>query len=192
MTPAPTSRSEVTTLVRSAEAREGHDEDTLVALVYDELKAIARRHLRREAVGHTLDTTALVHEGYLKLVDATQVGSRGRSYFFAAAARAMRQVLIEHARRRGALKRGGAPVPVSLDRAGLRVDAFAAELLDLDDALHELAAMSPRQARVVECRYFAGMSVAETAEALEVSPRTVKSDWALARAWLYDRLKSRD
>jgi RNA polymerase sigma-70 factor (ECF subfamily) len=181
-------RSEVTTLVREAEEGSDPGVESLVRLLYDELKGIARRYLAREATGHTLDTTALVHEGYLKLVDSTRVGRRGRSYFFAAAARAMRQVLIDHARRRAAVKRGEAPVKVPLENIALGVDAFAIELLDLDAALDELAKLNPRHARVVECRYFAGMSVPETADALDVSERTVKSDWALARAWLFDRL----
>jgi RNA polymerase sigma factor (TIGR02999 family) len=124
----------------------------------------------------------------MKLVDSTQVGRRGRAYFFGAAARAMRQVLVEHARRRAAVKRGRGPSPVPLDAVALEVDAFAVELLDLDRAIDELAHQNSRQARVVECRYFAGMSVPETAAALDVSARTVKADWALARAWLYDRL----
>ena len=156
--------------------------------MYDELKAMAHRQMAREFGGHTLQTTALVHEAFVKLVDSTQVGKKGRAYFFAAAARAMRQVLIEHARRHSAQKRGGGAAAVSLKSAQIEVDAFAAELLDLDRALESLAQLHPRPARVVECRYFGGLSVEETAEALDLSPRTVKSDWATARAWLYDRL----
>jgi RNA polymerase sigma factor (TIGR02999 family) len=187
--PALPSRSEITTLIVAAEAGGVSPFEELVPFVYDELKIIARRYLAREAIGHTLQTTALVHEGYMKLVDSTQVGRRGRAYFFGAAARAMRQVLVEHARRRAAVKRGEGPSPVPIDAVALEVDAFAVELLDLDRAIEELARKNPRQARVVECRYFAGMSVPETAAALDVSARTVKSDWALARAWLYDRLR---
>lgn len=163
--------------------------DRLVPLVYAELEAMARRHRAREQPGHTLETAELVHEAFLKLVDHAQVTRRGRAYFFAAASRAMRQVLVDHARRRGAAKRGGGQRDVSLDQEAVPVDGFAEELLDVDSALEQLAILSSRQARVVECRYFGGLSVEETAEALDVSPRTVKSDWALARAWLYTRLR---
>ena len=181
-------RTEITTVLQSAEQAGPDSVEELVGLMYDELKAMAHRQMAREAGRHTLQTTALVHEAFLKLVDSTQVGRRGRAYFFAAAARAMRQVLIEHARRYASLKRGAGARAVSLDSAQLEVDAYAAELLDLDSALESLAQLYPRPARVVECRYFGGMSVEETAEALDISPRTVKSDWAAARAWLYDRL----
>jgi len=182
-------RSEITAAVMTADAASADD---LVALLYEELKAVAHRQMAHEGVGHTLQTTALVHEAYVKLVDASQVGRRGRAYFFAAASRAMRQVLIEHARRRTAAKRGGGVVPLNLEEQQVDVDSFAIELLDLDRVLDELAELNPRHARVVELRYFGGMSVEETAEALEVSPRTVKSDWALARAWLYHRLHQQD
>lgn len=165
--------------------------DRLLPHVYAELRRMAHRELAGEKAGHTLQTTALVHEAYLKLVDDTRVTSRGRSYFFAAASRAMRQVLVDHARRHGAAKRGGGAVPETLEDHHLKVSAFAAHLIDLDRALDTLAERSARQARVVECRYFGGLTVQETAEALDVSPRTVKYDWSMARAWLYDRLTSR-
>jgi RNA polymerase sigma-70 factor (ECF subfamily) len=184
-------RARVTDVVRTGDPSEDRSVDSLVALVYDELKAMAHRQLTREQAGHSLQTTALVHEAYLKLVDSTNVGRNGRGYFFAAASRAMRQVLVEHARQRNALKRGAGGDPVSLDDAHLAVDAFAIELLDLDTALERLAELNPRQARVVECVYFGGLGLDETAEVLGVSPRTVKYDWALARAWLYDCLKLR-
>jgi RNA polymerase sigma factor (TIGR02999 family) len=182
-------RARVTDEVRTGEASERRSVDRLVALVYDELKAMAHRQLAREQGGHTLQTTALVHEAYLKLVDSTNIGRNGRGYFFAAASRAMRQVLVEHARFRNAAKRGAGGEPVSLDDAHLAIDAFAIELLDLDAALERLAEVHPRHARVVECIYFGGLGIDETAEAIGVSPRTVKYDWALARAWLYDCLK---
>lgn len=162
--------------------------DRLVPLVYDQLRRMAHDQLARERPDHTLQTTALVHEAYVKLVDDTRVTRKGRAYFFAAAARAMRQVLVEHARRAGALKRGGDRVVESLREDLVGVRTFALELLDLHRALEELAERSPRQARVVECRYFAGLTVRETAEALDVSPRTVKYDWAMARAWLHREL----
>lgn len=185
-----TARTRTTSLVQvweAADPKPAGGLEELVPLVYDELRALARRQLAGEPVGHTLQTTALVHEAYLKLVDSSRVSERGRAYFFGAAARAMRQVLVDHARRRNALKRGGsAQGPEPMDSA---TAAFAGQLLDLDRALHELAERNPRHARVVECRYFGGLSVTETAAALGVSPRTVKYDWALARAWLYDVLR---
>jgi RNA polymerase sigma-70 factor, ECF subfamily len=164
--------------------------DRLLPLLYDELREIARRQLARERRNATLQPTELVHEVYLRLVDDRRVTQRGRAYFFGAAARAMRHVLIESARRRGARKRGGGERMVTLDDELVAVDAYAAELLDLDRALAELERRNPRHARVVECRYFGGLSVEETTAALDVSPRTVKSDWALARAWLYAALRN--
>lgn len=164
--------------------------DELIPLVFSQLQALAHRQLARDPNNVTLQTTALVHEAYLKLVDDARVTSRGRAYFFGAAARAMRQVLLDAARRRRAAKRGaGAPLTTLGGEQGGTVDAFADELLDLDGALDALGRRSPRQMRVVECRYFGDMSVPETAAALDVSERTVKADWAFARAWLYDALR---
>jgi RNA polymerase sigma factor (TIGR02999 family) len=162
--------------------------DRLFPLVYDELRVLAHRQLGSERPDHTLRTTALVHEAYLRLVDDTRATRKGRAYFFAAAARAMRQILVDHARRRNAAKRGGGAENLSLDHGDIAVDRFAHELIDLDRALHELAKLNPRHAQVVECRFFGGLDVDETAEALGVSARTVKYDWALARAWLYGAL----
>ena len=163
--------------------------DRLVPLVYDELRGMAHALLHRERGDHTLSTTALVHEAYLKLVDATRVVDRGRAYFFAAAARAMRHVLIDYARRRGREKRGGGREPVSLDSSAIAVDACADGLVDLDEALTRLTDLYPRLAQVVECRFFGGLSVEETAATLAISTRSVKRDWALARAWLYRDLR---
>jgi RNA polymerase sigma factor (TIGR02999 family) len=146
---------------------------------------MAHRQLERERHRFTLDTTSLVHEAYLRLVDAEQVPAGNRAYFFGAAARAMRRILVEAARRRRRLKRGGGQQAVDVDGIEVGVDGFAAELVDLDGAPTRLAAAYPRQAVVVECRFFAGLSVEETAAALEQAPRTVKRDWALARAWLF-------
>jgi RNA polymerase sigma factor (TIGR02999 family) len=185
----PPLRDHVGAVLRTVDPAGGTPLDVLVELLYDELKEMARRQLAREAPGHTLQPTALLHEAYLKLGHSPQIQRHERAYFFAAAARAMRQVLIEHARRRKSGKRGGGGVPVSLDASGVAVDALAVELLDLDRALDELAAVQPRAAQVVECRYFGGLTTEETAAALGVSARTVKADWALARAWLYDRLR---
>lgn len=185
----PTPRSRATVLLEAADEIGEPTLDRLLPLVYDELRQLAHRHLARERVGHTLRTTALVHEAYLRLVDDARVTQRGRAYFFAASGRAMRQVLIDHARRRNAAKRGAGRTAVSPEEGSASADPFAAELLDLDAALMRLERASARQARVVECRFFAGLSVEETAAALQISPRTVKSDWALARAWLYATLR---
>jgi RNA polymerase sigma factor (TIGR02999 family) len=162
--------------------------DTLVPIVYEQLRAIAHRQRAREAGDRTLDTTALVNEAYLRLVDDARVTRRGRAYFFGAAARAMRQILVDYARRRDALKRGGGMEVVTLEDRHAAVDGFAAELLDLEAALQRLARHSPRQAQVVELRYFGGLEVGEVAELLRVSVRTVELDWAMARAWLFREL----
>jgi RNA polymerase sigma factor (TIGR02999 family) len=176
--------------VLSAARPEGHDVFAeLLPLVYDELRQMAHRQLAREGRRRTLNTTGLVHEAYLKLVDQSRAPVKSRGYFFGAVARAMRQVLVDAARRRGRLKRGAGEVPLDLDQFQVAVDDFAAELRDVDEALERLATLFPRQARVVECRFFGGLSVEETAEALELAPRTVKRDWALARAWLYRELR---
>ena len=185
----PSGARDVTDVLNAAR-REGRDVlEDLVPLVYDELRQMARRHLARERRQRTLNTTGLVHEAYLKLVDQSRAPVRSRGYFFAAAARAMRQVLVDAARRRGRFKRGGGEEALNLEDFQVAVDDFAAELRDVDEALDALAVEFPRQARVVECRFFGGLSVEETAEALDLAPRTVKRDWALARAWLYRKLR---
>jgi len=181
----PSSRSRTTALLRLAETGAPPTLDYLVPLIFDELHEMAHWQLVREHQNVTLQTTALVHEAYLRLVDDDRVMGRGRAYFFAAAARAMRQVLVDAARRRKAAKRGGDAPLMSLDEDVALVDAYESDLLDLDQALKELKLRNPRQMQVVECRFFGGMSVEETAAALDVSPRTVEADWALARAWLY-------
>jgi RNA polymerase sigma-70 factor (ECF subfamily) len=179
------------TAVLNGAGRDGGDVfDDLVPLVYDELRRMARRQLARERRQRTLSTTGLVHEAYLKLVDETRAPVRSRAYFFAAAARAMRQVLVDAARRRNRIKRGSGEAPLELEAFEVAVDDFAADLRDLDEALDRLAAQFPRQARVVECRFFGGLSVEETAEALDLATRTVKRDWSLARAWLFRELRS--
>lgn len=163
--------------------------DQLVPLVYDDLRKIARRHLRRGRPGHTLDTTGLVHEYYLKMADQSRVSWQDRGHFLAVSACAMRQVLISYARKKAAAKRGGGERPVTLDEGRVPVDDQAAWLLDLDQALERLTELEPRLARVVECRFFAGLSEEETASALDVSVRTVQRDWKRARAWLQEDLR---
>ncbi|HVR69957.1 MAG TPA: sigma-70 family RNA polymerase sigma factor [Vicinamibacteria bacterium] len=158
--------------------------DELLPLVYEDLRQIARRRLGGEAGGHTLQPTALVHEAYLKLSRLQRIEWKNRSQFFAIAARAMRRVLVDHAVSRRAAKRGGGRSRVPLED-GVFVSAEDAErLIDLNDALLRLESAQPRLARVVECRYFAGLSIEETAAALDTSAATVKRDWVLARAWL--------
>ncbi|NNF27991.1 MAG: sigma-70 family RNA polymerase sigma factor [Gemmatimonadetes bacterium] len=165
--------------------------DALYPLVYDDLKRIARSQLASERADHTFDTTALVHESYLRLVGHDGIDAEGRAHFLSIVARAMRRILVDHARGRGALKRGG-----GLQHERLTPELSVAverspDLLALDAALDRLEAFDPRQARVVECRVFAGMTVPETAEALSVSPATVKRDWQSARAWLNRQLRPR-
>jgi RNA polymerase sigma factor (TIGR02999 family) len=169
--------------------------EQLIPLVYAELRRVAHRQLAAEPPGHTLSTTALVHEAYLRLADQTRVEWANRAQFFALAARAMRRVLVDYARRRQAARRGGAHKPVlSLedaeagDSGALAVAARGDELLALDEALERLGAVDPRAARVVECRFFGGLTEAETAEALGVSLRTAAGDWLMAKGWLYRTL----
>jgi len=163
--------------------------DRLFPLVYEELRRIAHRQLRREREGHTLDTTALVHEAYLKLVDITRVEWRDRVHFLSMAARAMRRILVDYARQHRAERRGGGVTPLALDEASaLPLDAQADEVIALDEALTRLSGLSPRLVQVVEHRFFAGMSEEETAEALTVTARTVRRDWVKARGWLRQAL----
>jgi len=180
---------DVTALLRELAAGRPEALDRLIPVVYEELQRIARGQLRRERADHTLSTSALVHEAYLKLVDVRQVDWQNRVHFFAMAARVMRRVLIDFARARKREKRGDGAVHVTLREAtDMPVDGPEG-LLDLDDALQRLEARSARQCRVVECRCFAGLTVDETAEALDVSTATVKRDWAFARAWLNRELR---
>lgn len=176
--------SEVTQLLR--ECARGRDTafDDLIDVVYGDLRRIAHRSLRGERSGHTLDTTSLVHEAYLKLVPQADASWRDRAHFFAVASRVIRQVLIDYARRRNAAKRdGGVRVPL---REGMAPsDPTGVDLMALDEALERLAARDERLVRIVECRFFGGMTVEETATALDVSPRTVDRGWARARTYLY-------
>lgn len=163
--------------------------DRAFPLVYDELRHLAHRHLQREAAGHTLSTTALVHEAYLRLGERPSPPWGDRAHFFALAATAMRRILVDHARRQHAAKRGGAPRRVPLEGIeGMPAEERAELFVALDDALERLARLDPRQARVVECRFFGGLTETETAEALGIGLRTAKRDWAKARSWLYGEL----
>jgi RNA polymerase sigma-70 factor (ECF subfamily) len=181
---------QVTRLLR--EFRPGDDEaaSRLMELIYPELKKVARAQLRHERPGHELQPTALVHEAYMRLVGHQHHSWENRAHFYAAAATTMRRILIDHARARRARKRDGELTAQPLDDALPLSREQSIELLDLDRALLELEKLSPRQVRVVEMRYFAGLSVPEVAQALGVNARTVDRDWATARSWLRARLKS--
>ena len=164
--------------------------DRLFESVYDELRRVAHAALRNEQTGHTLSTTGLVHEAYFKLVDQTRVEWHDRAHFFGVAARAMRQILVEYARRRGALKRGGQFRMVALEEGLVPADERADAVVAVDEALTRLADHDPAMARVVECRFFAGLTEEETAEATGASMRTVQRQWRRAKAWLYQELAS--
>ncbi len=163
--------------------------DRLLPLVYDHLRRVAERELRRERVGHTLSPTALVHEAYLKLVQLDRITWEGRSHFFGAAASAMRRILISYARMHKAEKRGSGAERVPIEDVVVAARERPADLLALDEALTRLAAAHPRQAQVVELRFFAGMEIEAVADALGVSAPTIKRDWTAARAWLNRELR---
>jgi RNA polymerase sigma factor (TIGR02999 family) len=180
-----TTSSRVTELLRRW--REGDQEalDSLVPLVYEELRRVAHNHLRQERSDHTLQSTALVHEAYLRLVEGA-VEFQNREHFFAVASQLMRQILVDYARRHRSLKRDGG-YKLALDEA-IKLPAKDVDLVDLDDALKELARMDAQQSRIVELRFFAGLSIAETAKILSLSHATVERSWASARAWLFRQL----
>ena len=184
-TPAP---KEVTQLLLAWSEGDQASLEKLIPLVYAELHRLAKRYMGRERAGHTLQTTALVNEAWLRLVDAQQVRWQNRAHFFAVSAQLMRRILVSAARARQAHKRGGEAQPVALDEALTIAAERAAELVALDDALTALQALDPRRSQVVELRYFGGLSVEETAEVLQVSPETVMREWKRAKAWLYSAL----
>jgi RNA polymerase sigma factor (TIGR02999 family) len=162
--------------------------DQLVPLVYEELRRQAARYLRRERVGHTLQTTALIHEAYLRLIDQKNVHWQNRAHFFGIAAQLMRRILVDHARTRKRAKRGGSDVRVSFSEAMLQVRAQDLDIVALDEALQRLAEIDEQQSRIVELKFFSGLTVEETAEVLSLSPATVKRDWSVAKAWLHREL----
>ena len=173
-----------------AEWRDGNQAalDELYPLVYDELHRLARRYMSRERKGHTLQTTALINEAYVRLVDQRNVQWHNRSHFFAISAQIMRRILIDHARRHAYAKRGGGAQQVSLEEAATVTPEQSFELIRLDEALKSLAEMDSRRSRVVELRYFGGLSNQEIASVLHISQNTVTRDWKMARAWLYQQL----
>jgi len=179
---------DVTDLLEAFEGGDRHALDRLVPLVYAELRRIAHGELQRERLDHTLSTTEVVHEAYLKLLDQARVAPGERVRFLAVAATAVRRALIEHARRRDAVKRGGGQRLLTLDENLIPDDEESDRLLVLDEALTRLAELDERLARVVECRYFGGLTEAETAAALGVTARTVRRDWVKAKGWLYREL----
>ncbi len=180
--------SETTRLLRAWAKGDPEALGKLTPRVYNELRRIAGHFMRNEQPGRTIQTTALVHEAYLKLIDVENVDWQHRAHFFAVAAQIMRRILLDRARRRIAVKRGGAAVPLRLDDIADFQTGHARQIIELDDALTALAKKDLRKAQVIELRFFAGLSVAETAEVLKVSPDTVLRDWRLARAWLLAEL----
>jgi len=186
-TPGEPAVDDISALLR---AWSGGDQSALARLtpiVYDELHRLARRYLKRERPGHSLQATALVNEAYIRLVDQERMQWHNRAQFFAISAQLMRRILVDHARRRN-LKRGGGVLHVSLEEAAVVGGDQGADLVALDDAMNALARLDPRKVQVVEMRFFGGLSVEETAEVLKVSPVTVMRDWSTARAWLYREL----
>lgn len=188
----PRTETDVTQLL--VQLRDGNRDvlDRLMPVVYKELRYLARAQLRGGQIKQTLNTTALVHEAYFRLVGHHAVEWQDRSHFFAVASRAMRQVIVEHVRRRGALKRGGGQPRLTLNEGLVGMEERAENLLALDEALSRLERFAPRQARIIECRYFGGLSVEEAGEALGLSPSTVKRDTRSAIAWLYRALSDQD
>lgn len=179
------------TVTQMLRASRGGDRETLnrlFSLLYDELRRVAHRQLISQPAHGTLNTTALINEAYLRMVDQTQVDWQDRAHFFAYAARTMRTIIVDYARRRGARKRGGHMTRLSFEDRDLPVDAQAEVIVAVDDALTRLAEVSERLSRIVECRFFGGMSIDETAAALSVTDRTVRRDWIKAKAWLYGAL----
>lgn len=189
MSTASSPSNSITAMLRKWSDGEQHAPDELIRAVYDQLRRQARRQLRRERPGHTLDTSALINEAYLKLIEQRTVKWNNRGHFFALAAELMRRILVDHARTKQRLKRGGQDEALPLEDFAEIAKAMddplqSTDLLALDQALDNLASLDPQQVRIVELRYFAGLDISETAEALDISPATVKRDWAAAKAWL--------
>jgi RNA polymerase sigma factor (TIGR02999 family) len=190
MTDRNPANTEITALLHAHAAGDTAALEQLLPRVYGELRRIARIRLRRERSGHTLAPTDLVHEAYLKLLPVERVDWRSRAHFFAIASRAMRNVLVDHAVRRGAAKRGAGATVIAIEDHDAATEQPLDDLMALSEALTRLEQLDARQARVVECRFFGGLSLEETAEALNTSPATVSRDWTFARAWLHHELGS--
>jgi RNA polymerase sigma-70 factor (ECF subfamily) len=183
------SSADVTVLLAQLVGGDQRAAARLVPLVYSELRQMAARYMRRERVDHTLQTTALVHEAYLKLVEQTPASWQNRAHFFAVAAQVMRHILVDHARGHLREKRGGGRPVLALDEGLVFSPERSSELLEVDAALQRLSALDPRQGKIVELRFFGGLTVEETAAVLGISPKTVKRDWSVAKAWLHGELK---
>jgi len=166
--------------------------DQLVPLVYPELRRLAKRHMDREDPAHTLQTSALINEAYLKLVDQQNVEWQNRAHFFAVAAQVMRHILVDHARTRNYAKRGGGAPKLPLDEAAALTEQRAGQLIALDDALRDLAALDERKSQIIELRFFGGLSLEETAEVMKISPSTVQREWRAAKAWLHHTMTKTD
>ena len=182
------STHEVTELLTAWSGGDKAALDKLMPLIHQELRRLAHRYMSRERPGHTMQTTALVNEAYLRLVNREGVHWQNRAHFFAIASQLMRHILVDHARSHAYAKRGGGAQTISLDEAMVVSQERAAEVVALDDALKELADIDPQQSRIVELRFFGGLTIEETAEVLHLSPATIKREWQTARAWLYHEL----
>jgi RNA polymerase sigma factor (TIGR02999 family) len=191
MTP-PLPSQQVTQLLADWSGGDSGALEKLIPLVQPELHRLAHHYMGREAIGHTLQTTALLNEAYLQLVDDPKRSWQNRTHFVAAAAQLMRRIMVDHARERRALKRGGGALKVSLDDAALVTERRSEELLALDEALQELAVLDPRKSQIVELRYFGGMTIEETATFLKMSHRSVEREWTMAKAWLYRALSGKE
>jgi len=189
--PAPM-RQEVTQLLGDWSNGDERALEKLFPLVQPELHRLAHHYMSRERPGHTLQTTAILNEAYLRLVDNTKPVWQGRTHFIAAAAQLMRRIMVDHARERHSLKRGGGALKVTLDEGALVTETRSQELLNLDEALERLAVQDARKSQIVELRYFGGLTVEETSEFLKLSPRTVEREWTIAKAWLYRELSEKE
>jgi RNA polymerase sigma factor (TIGR02999 family) len=187
---ADVSSEKVTEILNDLSAGDRRAADRLMPLVYDELRRLASRYLARERPDHTLQATALVHEAYLRLIDQTKVTWQNRAHFIGVAARMMRRILVDHARSHMAKKRGGPPHRLSLDQTVSFAKGKDLDIVALDDALTDLARLDPDQSRIVELRFFGGLTLEETAEVTGVSLSTVRREWEMAKAWLYDQLSN--
>lgn len=183
-------KKEVTVFLKAWSGGDREAADSLMALVYKEMRKLAASYLQKQRSDHTLQPTALVHEAYLKLIDASQINWQDRAHFFAVAAQTMRNILVDHARGVAADKRGGGAQKIALDEAVGLSENKEVDLIDLDEALQMLARQDETQSRIIELRFFGGLTIEETAEVLKISPATVKREWTMARAWLFRQMNS--
>jgi RNA polymerase sigma factor (TIGR02999 family) len=183
-------RKEISLILKDWSGGKRESADKLLSLVYDELRRIARQYLRKERADHTLQPTALVHEAYMKLIDISDVSWQDRAHFFAVASNVMRHILVDHARARAAEKRGGERERIALEDAVNLSDKADVDLLALDEAMRQLAEFDAQQSKIVELRFFGGLTIEETAHVIGISPATVKREWTMAKAWLFRRMKA--